>query len=179
MATTASITAPPPFLSAPARRAWRSVQVVVWLVGVGIFVALLVAPALGLHAFWNVLIPVAPALLVVAPGLWRNICPLAATALFWRHVGLSQRRRINAHWQARLGLMGVVALLLIVPLRHVVLDLNGPATALALALLAACSVVMGLLFEWKSGWCSGACPVHPVEKLYGYRALVSPTQRAL
>jgi len=26
---------------------------------------------------------------------------------------------------------------------------------------------MGFIFEWKSGWCSGLCPVHPVEKLYG------------
>ena len=26
---------------------------------------------------------------------------------------------------------------------------------------------LGFIYEWKSVWCSGLCPVHPVEKLYG------------
>ena len=26
---------------------------------------------------------------------------------------------------------------------------------------------LGFIYEWKSAWCSGLCPVHPVEKLYG------------
>jgi len=45
--------------------------------------------------------------------------------------------------------------------------MNGPATALALILLALGAVIAGILFEWKSGWCAGACPVFQVEKLYG------------
>ena len=162
------------FLRPGERRAWRAVQVAVWLVGVGIFGALLFVPDVGLHAFWNVLIPVAPALLAFAPGLWRNICPMASTALFPRHMGFSRRRSIPAVWQGRLALIGVAALLLIVPLRHTVLDLNGPATALAIGTLTLVGVVMGMNFEWKSGWCSGLCPIHPVEKLYGQRALVTP-----
>ena len=161
-----------PFLSARATRAWRVVQVAVWLVGMGIFAALLFLPRIGLHAFWNVLIPVAPALLAFAPGLWRNICPLASTALFPRHMGWSRRWRLGERTQGILALIGVVALLLIVPLRHVVMDLDGPATALALAALAAVAVTMGFLSEWKSGWCSGLCPVHPVEKLYGRQPAV-------
>jgi len=175
-ARTAAGAAPPAalFLSPSARRVWRLVQGAVWLVGVGIFAALLFAPDLGLHAFWNVLIPVAPALLAIAPGLWRNVCPMASTALFPRHMGLSKRRRIPEIWQGRLALIGVALLLLIVPLRHVVLDLNGPATALTLALLTAVAVGMGFFFEWKSGWCSGLCPVHPVEKLYGQQSAITP-----
>ena len=73
-------------LSDRARRAWRAAQVAVWLVGVGIVVLLFWAQEIGIHAFWNVLIPVAPALVAFAPGLWRNICPLASTALF-QHIG--------------------------------------------------------------------------------------------
>lgn len=165
--------APSPFLSVRATRIWRCVQVAVWLVGATIFALLLFAPAIGLHAFWNVLIPVAPALLAFAPGLWRNICPLAATALFPRHMGWSKRIHLDAATQGALSLIGTVALLLIVPLRHVVLDTHGPATALTIATLAVIGVGIGFLVEWKSGWCSGLCPVHPVEKLYGQQALVT------
>ena len=162
-----------PLVAGRALVIWRVAQTAVWLVGLAILVALLFAPDIGIHAFWNVLIPVAPALVAFAPGLWRNICPLGSTALFARHVGLSKRRRLTPEWQGSLGLIGVIALLAIVPLRHVVLDTNGPATALTIGALAAVAVLMGLTFEWKSGWCSGACPVHPVEKLYGSEAALS------
>lgn len=162
-----------PWLTPRAVRAWRAVQAAVWLVGLGIFLALLFWPSVGLHAFWNVLIPVAPALLAFAPGLWRNICPLASTVLLPRHLGWSRRIRLSATWQGRMVMIGTLSLLLIVPLRHVALDLDGPATALAIALLAAVGVAAGFLFEWKSGWCSGLCPVHPVEKLYGLQAAFS------
>jgi hypothetical protein len=162
-----------PILTPRAVRRWRGVQVAVWLVGAGIFAALLFAPRVGLHAFWNVLIPVAPALLAFAPGLWRDICPLASTALLPRHLGWSARRRMPQTWQDRLLLVGTVVLLLVVPLRHVVLNLDGPATALAIGAMAVVAVTMGFAFEWKSGWCSSLCPVHPVERLYGQEAGVT------
>lgn len=162
-----------PILSANARIGWRAVQTLVWLVGVAIFTALMVAPAIGIHAFWNVLIPVAPALVAIAPGLWRNICPLGTTALFARHMGLSSRRKISRALQGWLALLGVALLYLIVPLRHVMLDTSGPATALALAAVAALALAIGMSCEWKSGWCSGPCPVHPVEKLYGSKPAAS------
>lgn len=161
-------------LSQSQRLAWRVAQVAVWLVGAGIVAALLWRPDLGIDAFWNVLIPVAPALLAFAPGLWRNICPLASTALFARHTGVSARRKVPHRWQGRLLLCGVVLLFTIVPLRHVVLDTNGPATALVILVVALAAVCMGSRFEWKSGWCSGLCPVHPVEKLYGSAPSFAP-----
>ncbi len=157
----------------PHRIAWRVAQVAVWVVGVGILSALVLAPEIGLHAFWNVLIPIAPALLAIAPGLWRNICPLASTALVPRHLRWSRGLELPRTWQDRLGLVGVLVLLAVVPLRHVVLDLNGPATALAIVLLGVVAVALGVFFEWKSGWCSGMCPVHPVEKLYGSAPIVT------
>lgn len=65
-------------------RAWAIVQYAVWLCGAAAFLALLLRPQLGLHAIWNVLIPAAPAVFVFLPGVWRNICPLGASALFTR-----------------------------------------------------------------------------------------------
>ena len=160
-----------PLLSTKQRFSWRTIQVIIWLAGVAIFIALLAWPQVGIDAFWNFLIPVAPALFAFAPGLWRNLCPLGSTSMATRHLGLSKKKTISVAWQRRLGLIGIVILLLIVPLRHVVLNTNGPATALVIALLALLAIIMGTHFEWKSGWCSGLCPINPVEKLYGQRPL--------
>jgi hypothetical protein len=55
----------------------------------------------------------------------------------------------------------------IIPLRHIYFNTDGVATAFLLISIASVAVVTGFLFERKSGWCSGLCPVHPVEKLYG------------
>ncbi len=154
-------------------RVWRMTQVVVWLVGLTILALLVALPQVGIHAFWNVLIPVAPAVLVFVPGVWRNVCPMGSTTLAPRHADRSRRRHVSSEWHGRLALGGVLLLLLVVPLRHVVLDLNGPATALTIVLLAAIGLVAGRFFEWKSGWCSGLCPVHPVERLYGQEPLLT------
>ncbi len=154
---------------------WKITQFALWLVGVGIVGLLLLWPSLGIDVFWNVLIPVAPALLVIAPGLWRNICPMASTALFGRRLSLGgQRHRLSTVANDSMLLAGVILLLIIVPLRHVVLDLSGVATAAMLLLAALTAVVLGYRFEWKSSWCSGLCPVQAVEKLYGTKPLVSP-----
>jgi hypothetical protein len=154
---------------------WRTLQMLVWLLGLGIVVALVLSPAVGLVALWSVLIPVAPALLVFAPGLWRNVCPLGTTALAARHAGLSARRPLSHRGRAWLVLLGVVALFAIVLCRRLGLDQSGPATAGVLSGLALLSVVMGLTFDWKSGWCAGLCPLFGVEMLYGSKPLVSVT----
>jgi len=162
----------PGLVSGEALKIWRGVQVLVWLIGFGIFVLLLVAPTLGLHAFWNILIPVAPALLVVAVGLWRNICPLGSTALLPQYLGFGLRKKLSRQGQTRLCLTSVALLLLIIPLRHVIWDMNGLATAILLASLATTAIILSAIYDRKSAWCAGVCPIHPVEKLYGGKPLV-------
>lgn len=164
----------PSTLSGPALWAWRVAQGLVWVVGFALFLALVFAPKIGAAAFWNVLIPVAPALFVLATGVWRNICPLGTVSLLPRHLGISRSRRLPLEWQGKLHLAGVCLLFLIVPLRHIWLNTNGLATAGVLVVLALAAFTMGYFFEWKSGWCSSLCPVHPVERLYGEKVLFSP-----
>ncbi|RMG62827.1 MAG: hypothetical protein D6722_18175 [Bacteroidetes bacterium] len=135
--------------------------------GLAILFCLFFYPELGIDLFWNLLIPLAPALLVLALGVWRNLCPMAFTSLLPRHWGTSQRKTLTPTQTSRLNLMGVLALFLIVPLRHAFFDLNGPATGLLVLSLGAVAFGLGFFYEWKSAWCSGLCPVHPVEKLYG------------
>jgi hypothetical protein len=152
---------------------WRIVQAAVWLVGATILVCLLFFPSIGLLLFWNILIPVAPALLVVFTGLWRNICPLATTNLLPRHLGLSKRKKLSVKQLGKLNLSGIIALFLIVPLRHALFNTSGVATAVLIISMAVAGVIMGFFYEWKSAWCSGLCPIHPVEKLYGENVLMS------
>jgi len=148
---------------------WRMIQLLIWIIGAGILYNLIVFPDLGIHLFWNILIPVAPALLVISVGVWRNICPLATTALLPNHLGISKRKKITAKQSGILNLVAVMALFIIVPLRHAIFDMNGVATALLIISLGVVSIILGLFFEWKSAWCSGLCPIHPVEKLYGLK----------
>jgi NAD-dependent dihydropyrimidine dehydrogenase PreA subunit len=135
--------------------------------------ALLWRPELGLHLLWNVLNPVAPANLVVAPGVWRNVCPLGSMSLAPHHFGLSQRKRLSPQWRGRLYLGAFVLLIVVVPLRKVLLDTNGPVLAAILAAVGLLAIGLGFVFNWKSGWCSSLCPVYPVELLYGSQPLVS------
>jgi hypothetical protein len=119
------------------------------------------------------LIPAAPLLLVVFTGVWRNVCPMATNALLPRHSGLSKRKRLSTKQIALLNLVATISLYLIVPLRHALFNTNGHATAILILIMVALSFLCGFIFEWKSAWCSGLCPVHPVEKLYGLKTMVS------
>lgn len=152
---------------------WRIVQAAVWLMGVCILYCLLFFPSLGILLFWNILIPLAPAIFVFATGVWRNVCPLATTTLLPRHLGLSKRKRLSQRQSGLFGLIAVAALYLIVPLRHAVFNISGPATAYLIIAITIIGVGAGFLYEWKSAWCSGLCPVHPVEKLYGRNVILS------
>lgn len=147
---------------------WRIAQAILLLAGIVLFGLLLFRPELGLIVMWNMLIPAAPGLLVVAPGIWRNVCPLSTMSLLPRRLALSRKIILPRRWAGRLALFSVALLYLIVPLRHIALDTNAPMTALMLLTAAVAAMGMGLLFDWRSGWCTSLCPIHPVERLYGF-----------
>lgn len=155
------------------RNPWRRVQWASWAVGISLIVTLFLRPTLGIHLVWDVLIPVAPALIAIAPGLWRNICPLSVTAFLPTRLRRQRRVVPDRRTASSLQLAAVIALYLIVPLRHALLDRHAAATALTLIALGMAAVVMGWLFDHKSGWCVGLCPIHPVERLYGQNPIRS------
>ncbi|MHC4078602.1 MAG: hypothetical protein ACYST0_09220, partial [Planctomycetota bacterium] len=159
--------------SRPSDRRSRTAQRVLVGLAVLTLVALLVAPAVGLHAVWNVAVPILPALLVLAPGVWRNICPLSFIAAVPQRLGIAHNKQLPQRLNDLFLLIAVVTLFLVLPLRHVLLDKSGLATAFTLVLLGLGAATAGLLFKSRSGWCAGLCPVHPVEKLYGTRPVVT------
>ena len=148
-------------------RYWKIVQYLFWFIGIILLLIMFFRPSLGTLLFWNILIPAAPALLVVATGVWRNICPLATTALLPDRLGLSKKKKLSVNQRNWFNLIGVIVLFLIIPLRHVLFNNNGQATASIIIFLSIAAVVSGFIYERKSAWCSGLCPIHGVEKFYG------------
>ncbi|HET9654585.1 MAG TPA: hypothetical protein VFP72_04475 [Kineosporiaceae bacterium] len=62
------------------------------------------------------------------------------------------------------------SMLLLLPLvtaRKVWFNDSGPATAGLIVAAVVVAVLTGLIFRGKSGWCTGMCPMLPVERLYG------------
>jgi hypothetical protein len=148
-------------------RTWRLIQAVAGLLGVAVVALLFVQPAVGLVVLWDVVIPIAPALVAIAPGVWRNVCPVGSISQLPRHFGISAQRKPSPVTQGRFALAGVLLLLSIIPLRHILFDLDGPATGALLIAAALLAAGLSAVFDGKSGWCAGICPVHQVEKLYG------------
>ena len=117
-------------------------------------------PSLGLLLFWNILIPVAPALLVVFTGLWRNVCPPATTILLPRHLNFPGAKNFSATQLGQLNFAAVVLLFIIVPLRHAIFNNNGPATGLLILSLAVMGIGLGLVLRMEKCLVFRLCPVH-------------------
>jgi len=113
----------------------------------------------------------APAVLV-APGVWRNVCPLAALNGLPHRLGKGGTRRWSAKAQRRTPYIAPALFFLVVPLRSAGLDRDGLALALFLGLLLGAAFGGGLLFSGKAGWCSQICPMLAVERLYAMSPLV-------
>ncbi len=152
---------------------WFVLQAAVWVICLIMVVLLFVKPEIGLHAFWDVLIPVAPALVALLPGVWRNICPTAAMSQLPRHLGISKKRKMSVETHGWLVLLSVLLLFAIIPLRHTYFDLNGPATGVFLIVSTLIAIVLASIYDGKSGWCASLCPVHQVEKLYGQKPIAT------
>jgi len=143
------------------------------LVGVVLVALLLFWPTAGIALMWNFLIPVAPGLVTIAPGLWRNICPMATFHMLPQKLGLARNLRMPAWGAAALSLTSVTLLFAVVPMRRIGLNVDGPLTAIMLLSAAVIAFTMGSLFEMRSGWCTSLCPIHPVERLYGTKPAIS------
>ncbi len=160
-------------VSPKARRVWVGLQGAMFVTGVVLVGLLLFRPSIGLALMWGLLIPIAPALVTIAPGLWRNICPMATMHMLPQKLGISQSKKMPEWGAAALSTISVVLLFAIVPMRRLGLNADGTLTAIMLLSAAFVAFTMGSLFEMRSGWCTSLCPIHPVERLYGTNPAVS------
>jgi hypothetical protein len=115
-------------------------------------------------------IPLLPAVFLVNPMIWRNVCPLATlNAATGKRVGMRHLmgKPLRTSWA-----VGLVLLFVMVPARRFLFNENSAALAATIAAVAAIAVGGGMLFSRRAGFCNSICPVLPVEKLYGQYPLV-------
>lgn len=145
-----------------------------WAVGRNLSIAatlavaalLFVRPHLGLLLFWKVAVPVLPAVFLLAPGLWRNLCPLAASNQAPRLAGRTAQREAPAWWKEYGYVIGFVLFFALATSRKFLFNHDGPATALLVLAALTGAFVGGWFLKGKSGWCSSVCPLYPVQRLY-------------
>ncbi len=151
-------------------RLWQVGQVLVLAITGVLLWGLLARPEPALGLLWNVLIPVLPAVFLLHPTIWRNVCPLATVNLLSGH---RRGHRTLAGPESKVaGTLGIVLLAGLVPARHFLFNHNGAALAITILIVVALALILGSLFTAKAGFCNAVCPVLPVERLYGQRPMV-------
>ncbi|MBP7949798.1 MAG: hypothetical protein KA004_09095 [Verrucomicrobiales bacterium] len=148
---------------------WRAAQIVTLAATVALIAGLVVWPATALRVLWNLLIPILPITFLLAPHLWRGICPLA-TLNQCTSGALGHRKLRGRHLMAA-NVLGIVLLAVLVPARRFLFNENGPALAATIVAVALAALVLGALFDGRAGFCNAVCPVLPVERLYGQHPL--------
>ncbi len=153
--------------------AWGALRALAVAAALGIAALLLTRPALGLFLLWKVAIPVLPLVFLVAPGLWRNVCPLAAMNQLPRLGGFTRGLTHTPLIREYSYVIGMLLLFALASARKYLFNHEaGAAAALILGALAL-AFAGGLVFKGKSGWCSSLCPLLPVQRLYGQTPFVT------
>lgn len=148
-------------------RVWYVARICGGLTILALIGLLLFRPDIGLLLWWGFVIPLVPLLFWIAPGVWRNICPLAATNQIPRTFGFTRGLTLPPWLREYAYLIGLALFLIIVPSRKAIFDNNGTALAILLVLIFGAAFLGGVLFKGKSGWCSTFCPLLPVQRIYG------------
>jgi hypothetical protein len=156
-------------LSPWSRRLWTTAQVAAFGVTLAVVAGLFLAPDVTLRLAWYGIVPLLPAVFLLNAGLWRGVCPIASANTFRSNDrGRPMSTRVlNILWMAGIGL-----LLVLIPLRHVLLNVNGPALGGLLVLIVGAAFASGWFVRAKGGFCNSICPILPVEKLYGQHPLI-------
>ena len=151
---------------------WRLAQGLSVAAALGAVTLLVLREDLGLFLTWDVLVPLVPASLLLAPQVWRNLCPIAVVHQLPVHLGRGGTRRLPARVQRAAPAVAAGLFYLIVPLRHSVFDVSGPALAAFVVAVLVVAFAGAVLVTGKGGWCATFCPVLPVERLYGQQPVL-------
>lgn len=157
-------------------RTWLLLRLATLAVWIGMGVLLSYDEALGLNLLWGLVVPSVPMLIVIAPGLWRQICPMAfanqipTTLRFSREATLPNKL---ADW----AFVAAVAMFIIcVALRHAIFNHVGWATATILLLPLPLAFIGGWLIKGRAGWCGTFCPLGPIQRNYGQAPVINVRQ---
>lgn len=151
-------------------RDWRAVQLAGLAATAILLGGLAWRPELTLEALWDVIIPLVPASLLITPMIWRNVCPLATIG----ELGNRVRTGVTpgARWAVAAPTVGIALLMVLVPARRLVFNLDATALAVTIAVVALTAGASGAVFDAKAGFCNALCPILPVERLYGQEPMI-------
>lgn len=152
---------------------WNIIRLMTVGTGYGIIATAFIHPAAALFIFWRMIVPFLPILFFAAPGIWRNICPMAALNQMPRLFRLSRALTPPIWLKNNAYTIGVVMFMVIVSTRKVLFNTNGPALGCLLLFAFTSALIGGFLFKGKSGWCSSLCPLLPVQRLYGQTPIIT------
>jgi NADPH-dependent 2,4-dienoyl-CoA reductase/sulfur reductase-like enzyme/ferredoxin len=154
------------------RALWWVLRAAVLAVTLAMVALLWLKPPLGLELFWGLAIPVLPAVLVVAPGLWRQVCPMATLNQLPRSLGRGLARDLPDAWKRWSFAIAVGLFVGAVALRAPWLNRHGLAVAAGVLAVLAAALALGGIFKGRSGWCGTFCPLGPIQRNYGQAPLV-------
>jgi len=146
---------------------WVALRVAVLLGTFGICALLLLRPALGLQLWWRLIVPSLPLVLVLAPGLWRQVCPMAFLNQIPRATKTSRAKDLPGWLKNAAFGIAVFGFVAAVALRVPLLNQTGWAVAAGMFLVLALALLGGFIFKGRSGWCGTFCPLGPIQRVYG------------
>jgi len=145
---------------------WNATRIASVIGVLFVVTVLFIAPSSGLKLFWGGIVPILPALFFIAPGIWRNICPLAAVNQTPRVFDFTRGLKLP-DWTVEYGyVIGFGLFFVLASSRKWLFNGSGPATGVLILTLLGMAFIGGLVFRGKSGWCSSFCPLLPIQRIY-------------
>jgi NADPH-dependent 2,4-dienoyl-CoA reductase/sulfur reductase-like enzyme/ferredoxin len=149
------------------RRVWHAARAVALAGAFSLVATLFVSPRIGLIAWWLFVLPCLPALMMLAPGVWRNLCPMATLNQLPRLFGFSRSLVVPGWLRRQTILIQAVLYFALISMRAPVLDHYGWTIGVLMLVALGAAFLGGVIFKGKSGWCGTFCPLMPIQRLYG------------
>jgi nitrite reductase (NADH) large subunit len=154
--------------SSVAPRTWQLARIAVLAITLATAGFMLIDRPRGLMAFWQLMVPSLPMLFALAPGLWRQVCPMAFLNQLPVEKGWSRGASLPPVLLEHAYLIAVVLFAGAIVLRRPLFIDNAVATNGLILLALAAAFAGGLVFKGRSGWCGTFCPLAPLQKIYGH-----------
>lgn len=155
-----------PFLLRIPREPWPYLRVITVTAMLALAIGCLVHPSLGLPILWGIVVPALPLVWVLAPGIWRNVCPMATVNQIPRLTRITRGRTLPP-WVERHGYtIGASLFFITISLRPSFLQTSGPGAAVMLVVALGVAFVGGTLYRGKSGFCGSVCPLRATQSVY-------------
>ena len=151
---------------------WLVLRLASFSVMCGLIWFLIVDPIIGLKLFWFVIIPILPTILVLAPGLWRQVCPMAFANQIPRQLGLGWGLTLPTWLQKKSYLIAIFLFVGAIAVRKPLLEVYPLILAPLLILILSMAFWGGMIFKGRSGWCGTLCPLGPIQRVYGQAPVV-------